>query len=87
MTKAQEKIKERFKYLDSRAAQSANALVALTNFSKKERNEKTLNQISRECHKEMAQIQKSCTHEMYYAGHSHNDDCYECVICGFIDWR
>lgn len=32
--------------------------------------------------------QESCLHtNMYYAGHSHNDDCYECKDCGYYDWR
>lgn len=31
--------------------------------------------------------QSICTHEFRYAGHSHNEDAYECRLCGLIEYR
>lgn len=30
--------------------------------------------------------QKSCDHDWKYAGHGHNDDCYECRKCRDTKW-
>jgi hypothetical protein len=35
---------------------------------------------------DLAEKQKVCKHEWYYAGHGHNDDAYECHKCGDIKW-
>jgi len=35
---------------------------------------------------ERAKKQKECEHEWRYAGHGHNDDCYECRKCGSSKW-
>jgi len=38
--------------------------------------------------KEKLEKQDNCkTHDFRYEGHGHNDDCYECRKCGFIEWR
>ena len=30
----------------------------------------------------------TCQHpRIRRTGHSHNDDCYECPECGYIEWR
>lgn len=36
---------------------------------------------------EIENIRSSCNHNFQYVGHSHNDDAYECTICGETDWR
>ena len=30
---------------------------------------------------------KNCQHNWKYDGHSHNDDCYVCTICGKTEYR
>lgn len=34
-----------------------------------------------------AELKKTCNHNFAYSGHGHKDDCYECVICGEMEWR
>lgn len=31
--------------------------------------------------------QQTCDHDYRYAGHSHNDDAFECRKCGHTDFR
>jgi len=96
MTKDQEKLKTHCGYLVLSMEQASKALASLHEVAEldeiagsaslKDMHEK-LTKIVAKSGKELVEIQDSCKHETYYAGHSHNDDCYECVICGFIDWR
>lgn len=95
MTKEKEKIKTHREYLELSATQAEQALGDLQklvpheeeyNLQLKDMKLK-LEKLRDDSCKEIEDIQKNCKHEMHYAGHSHNDDCYECEICGFIDWR
>lgn len=36
---------------------------------------------------EILEKRKNCQHNWRYDGHSHNDDCYICTLCGETDWR
>jgi predicted metal-binding protein len=36
---------------------------------------------------QLLELRKNCKHEFYYAGHGHNDDCFECRKCGQTEWR
>ena len=38
--------------------------------------------------KELQQHMRNvCEHQWLYTGHSHNDSCYECKVCGEIKWE
>lgn len=42
---------------------------------------------SKEYRDAISALQKVCAHKWRYTGHSHNDDHYQCSVCGAEEWR
>ena len=48
---------------------------------------KIMESLTKSARKELLTIQWNCEHLWRYDGHSHNDDVYECLICGETEHR